>query len=500
MAMTSKARISKWGKWARWGAAFGLRGVVVWLFLSAVPALLAAQTPPAPKPASLVISPHFQVLADFEEPADALAASRAFYEGATDFARRHTDALYLVSHSDLKQAVKTARGFEYRLTNAELATKLGIDSYTRLDTAEAATYLESAFETYTQLHYGLVDPERVAEVALYLALSYIEQDRTTLKLFDRLQTMTLLDPARQIRPGYYPDEVVEIYRSAREALSTLLYQEGPQTREAAQLASFADTDFVAFGYIWPTERGTFEARLYLYSHSEARFLAPESIELADLDARTLRSAGNRLMSRFLPCMLVAPDTGAPARSTVVQSDGESPFSLSFGFAYASYLQYPFQQRARTKPWGNYGLSVGAKLRLTQDFSVILGTHLLNSTRDYGGFLFDDYSTFRGFFGGDLGVAAGAFDFGVQLSMEASNIGGFYACPEINAICAERADRSYAVRIDNDTIFVGVNVRPRIIWNVYRQFSLVASASASYYFSRQSFNLPLTGQLDVSYRF
>lgn len=477
-------------------------GVVFCLFIAVLPRLVAAQTPANPKPASLVLSPHFQVFSARDSAADPVATSRAFYAGASDFAHHHSDTLYLVSHSDLKQAVKTARGYEYRRTNAELATRLGIDSYTKLDVTSASTYLESAFETYRELHYGLVDPERVAEVALYLALSYIEQDRTTLKLFDRLQTMTLLDPARRIRPGFYPDDVVAIYESARESLITLLQNEGPQTRQAAQLASFSDTDFAAFGYAWPTGRGTFEATLYLYSQDEARFLPPESIEIADLDPRTLYAAGNRLMSRFLPC-LITPAPQDNDNSTVVQSDGASPFSLAFGFAYASFMQYPYYDRARTKPWGNYGLSVAGRLRLTRDFSVVLGAHILNSIRDYGGFLFDDFSTLRGFLGGDLGVTVGAFNFGAQFGFEGSTLGSFFACPEVNALCAERADRSHAVRIDNDNLFFGANVRPRIIWNAYRQFSLIASGSVSYYFiplSQQNFNLPITGQLGVSYRF
>ncbi|AWV90614.1 hypothetical protein [Bradymonas sediminis] len=487
---------------ARRGAALCLIWLGALLFIVAGPAGLSAQAPPAPKPASLVISPHFQVFADFEDADAAVRTSRAFYQGAADFARRQHDTLYLVSQSDLQQAVRTARGYDYRLTNAELATRLGIDSYTKLDVASAATYLESAFETYQELNYGLVDPERVAEVALYLALSYIEQDRTTLKLFDRLQTMTLLDPARRIRPGYYPDDVVRIYDSARESLVTLLRDEGPQTREAAALAEFSDTDFAAFGYAWPTERGTFEATLYVYSQSESRFLPPESIEIADLDPATLRAAGNRLMSRFLPCLIAPPQPTAPA-STVVTTNGASPFSLDFGFAYTSFMQYPYQERARTQPWGNYGLSVAGRLQLTHEFSLVLGAQLLNSMRDYAGFVFDDFSIARGFFGGDLGVSVGAFNFGAQLSLEGSSLGSFYACPDINAQCAERADRNFAVRIDNDSLFVGANVRPRIIWNAYRQFSLIASGSASYYFvplSRRNFNIPLSGQLDVSYRF
>jgi hypothetical protein len=472
------------------------------LFLCVVGWAVVASTSPAQAaaPPSVVISPHFQVFPELDSPADPAKLSRAFYQGATDFARRHADRIYLVTRSDLKQAVRTARGFDYRLKNAELATKLGIDNYKKIEVEQAATYLESALGIYQELHYGLVDPERVAEVALYLALSYIEQDNTTLKLFDRLQTMTELDPSRRIRPGYYPDEVVRMYRSARESLIALLREEGPQTSEAEALATFADTDFSVYGYAWPTKRGTYEVTLYLYSRPEGRFLKPETLEVATLDAGAFRAAGNRLMSRFLPRVLTPVER---REATVVQSDGASPFSLEFGFAYASFWQFPYDDRARTRPWGNYGLSVAGRLMLTRDFAVVVGGHILNSLRDYGGFLFDDFSTLRGFFGGDMGVDLGDFNLGIQLGLETTTLGDFDACPDVSALCAERVDRSRTVRIDDYDLLIGINARPRVYWHAYRQFSLVASASASYYFiplSGREFNFPITGQLGVSYRF
>ncbi len=468
-----------------------------WVALGAASAW--AQDSAADQP-SLVLSPHFQVFADIEGMKDGAKASRAFYEGAAQFAANHGDTVYVVSRSDLVTAVKTARGFDYRLKNAQLATELGIDSYKKLDVEKATTHLESALQTYEELHYGLADPKRVAEVALYLALSYIEHDDTTLKLFDRLQTMTLLDPSRQIRPGYYPDEVVRLYRSARKSLIRLLREEGPEKRAAQQLASFADTDFVVYGYAWPTDRGTHTVALFVYSRADERFLKRETLEVSDLRPETLREAGNRLMSRFLPCF---EHPVAPKVDTVVQSDGESPFSLEFGFAYASFMQYPYSDRQRTRPWGNYGLSVVGRLLLTRDFGLIIGAHILNSMRDYGGFLFDDFSTLRGFAGGDMGIALGDFSVGVQLSVEMTTLGDFRACPDVDALCAERAEGAKTVRMTGNGFLMGINARPRLIWHAYRQFSLVGSVSGSYYFiplSGRAFNFPVTGQMGVSYRF
>lgn len=476
---------------------------VLWGVMLAVSLVCAASSARAENLPSVVISPHFQVFTPLEQPDGAVEKSEAFYQGAVDYALSQRDRAYLVSAADLARAVKTARGYEYRQQNADLATKLGIDHYKRIDVDAAVTYLESALETYQALQYDLVDAGQVAEVALYLALSYIEQDNTTLKLFDRLQTMTLLDPGRRIRPGFYSDQVARIYRSARDSLVEILRAEGPPAREAQALAELADSDYAVFGYAWPMEDGGYEVVMHAWARREARFLEPERLQLSRDDADAFRDAGNRLLSRYLPRLMPEPQVSSPRESTLVQSDGLSPFSLEFGFVYASFMRYPYDTRARTKPWGNYGLGVAGRVFMTRDFALLIGAHILNSSRDYSGFLFDDFSTLRGFLAGDMGLGLGDFNLGIQLGLEVTTMGDFDACPEVSALCAERADRTRAVRITNRELLMGINARPRVIWNAYRQFSLIASGSASYYFiplSGRKFNYPLTGQLDVSYRF
>lgn len=452
------------------------------------------------QPPSVVFSPHFQVFADIEGQQSAVEVTRAFSRGATAFAAHHPDKLYLVSQSDLERAVKSSRGFSDKIKIAELATELGIDNYKKLDASRAQRHLREALDNYNRLHYALADPQRVAEVSMYLALSYIEQDARTIELFTMLQRMILLDPSRQIRQGFYPDDVVRAYREARQSLIELLRAEGPEKRDAERLARLADTDYAIYGYAWPTEEATYRVALYVYSQKEQRFLPPETLEVDSLQAATLNEAGNRLMSRFIPCF-ERPRQERP--STMVQSDGDSPFSLEFGFAYASFWQYPQALQEWTKPWGNYGVGINARLHLTRDFGITAGVSVLNSLRDYAGFLINDFSTLRGFVGGDMGIDVGDFNFGMQFNLETTMLGDFKACAHPEAICVTRSGGDNSVYIGNRGVMMGINARPRIFWRVYRSFSVVTSASASYYFvplSGRDFNFPITGQVGVSYRF
>jgi hypothetical protein len=459
-----------------------------------MPATAASDEPSKP---SLVFSPHFQAFADIEGQTSAVGATRAFYRGATSFASNHPDQLYLVTQSDLERAVKTSRGFDDKLEIAELSSEIGIEKYKKLEVESAQKHLQNALETYEKINYELANPKRVAEVALYLALSYIEQGAKTLRLFSMLQKMTLLDSARLIRQGYYPDEVVRMYRDARESLIRLLREEGPEKRDAESLATFADTDFAVYGYAWPTEDERFEVTLFLYSREKKRFLQPESLEVTSLDEDTLYEAGNRLMSRYLPCF---KKPVVEKTTTMVDTQGESPFSLEFGAAYASFMQFP-DELDDTKPWGNLGMAIEARLQVTQDFSVVGGVHFLNAMSDYTGLLASDIITFRSFFGGDLGVDLADFNAGFQISAEASRVGDFHAYED--KACVPRPSRCERVTINSPDLFVGLNIRPRVIWKAYRQFSLIASASGSYYvvpLTGREFNFPLTGQMSVSYRF
>jgi hypothetical protein len=457
----------------------------------------ASDTPANDKPAkpSIVLSPHFQVFADIPGKTAAPKASRAFHRGVSSFASSHPDHVYLVSQSDLERAVKTSRNFDDKLEIAELSSEFGIEKYKTLDVRGAQKHLETALTTYQNINYEFANPRRVAEVALYLALSYIEQDAKTLRLFNILQEMTLLDPSLLIRTGYYPDEVVRVYRDARESLVQVLREEGPEKEDARVLASFADTDFAAYGFAWPSQGESYTVTLFLYSRDKQRFLQPETLEVASLDERTLHEAGNRLMSRYLPCFAKPVET---SRTPMVNTQGESPFSLEFGAAYTSFMQFPAELDA-TKPWGNLGMAINARLMLTPDFSVVGGVHFLNAMSDYTGLVASEITTFRGFFGGDFGVDLGDVNVGVQISSEVSRVGDFEAYAD--KACVPR--NCGRVTIASPAVFVGLNARPRIIWQAYRQFSLIGSASGSYYIvplTEREFNFPLTGQMSVSYRF
>ena len=212
------------------------------------------------------------------------------------------------------------------------------------------------------------------------------------------------------------------------------------------------------------------------------------------------------MSRFLPCCVETPEISAGVRS----SQGTSPFSLSVQFSYASFFQFPRPIHEDFPPdrkslFGNAGLGVDATYLFTREFGVTAGVQILSSIRDYNGRLKDDFSTLRGFAGGDFGVELGDFNLGSSFSLEFARLGRFVAWDNRQCVvreddCTERED---GLIFDRFNFLMGVNARPRVSWNFFKAYHAVASFSLTYYFfplSSREVNYPVTGQLGVMYRF
>lgn len=466
-----------------------------------------AQEAPAETSPSIVVSPHTRVFDERHDSREAIAASRALYEGAVEFAQSHNNLIDHVSENELRTLAAEVDDRQLHLNYAKLAATSGMKNYKNLETSQAVENLKTAQEEFDYLYLDLLDPQRVAQVSLYLALSYLEEERQTLELVRQFQRMMLLDPRQQVKRGLYPEDVVEAYQSAREFLIEDLRTEGPDLQRAERLAEFAQSDYAAFVYGFPDDRQTFEIVLWLYSTEEGRFLKPESITVTQVDEPSLREASNRLLSRYIPCCLEVPeDTGG-----VQSSRGESPFSLQVLFAYASFLRFPspvHPEREGFPPnrkslFGNAGIDVHGTFLLTREFGLTVGIQILNSIKDYNGRLREDFSTVRGFAGGDLGFEVGDFNFGTSFSLDFTRLGDFTAWDDESCVVRTDCSPSAYVTFNDFDFLLGVNARPRIIWNFFQTYHAVASVDVTYYFiplSGRDLNFPLTGQIGIQYRF
>ncbi|MGM0558273.1 MAG: hypothetical protein ACQEVA_17955 [Myxococcota bacterium] len=478
----------------------------VWLTLVGASDAHAQVEDPDERP-SIVISPHTRVFEESLDGREAVEASRALYRGSTSYAASHDDVLEHVSREDLEVLAGEVDDAELHLNYAKLAAKSGMKAYKALETDQAVENLKTAREEFDYLYLDLLEPQRAAQVSLYLALSYLEQERQTLELVRQFQRMILLDPRQQIRAGLYPEAVVEAFESARDFLIEDLKTEGPDRADATRLTEFAEADYAAFVYAFPAQGGRHEVMMWLYSAEEERFLKPESIEIERADPASLEEASNRLMSRYLPCCLQAPEEERGIQS----ASGKSPFSLQVEFAYASFLRFPppvYPEREGFPPdrrsmFGNAGIGIHGTYLLTREFGVTMGFQILNSITDYNGRLREDFTTLRAFGGGDLGVEFGNFNFGASFSLEIARLDDFTAWEDESCVVRTDCGPSAYATFDDFDFMMGVNARPRLIWRFFQTYHAVASVDVTYYFvplSGNDLNFPVTTQLGVLYRF
>ncbi len=458
-------------------------------------------------PLRIVALPPFQVLLEPAELAEVSGEGGGVLgarvrSGVGEYLAGAPEMFALSSDRALQESLERNPLFRGTLSLARQWADMGIEEYKRLRTKEAIGHLEKALQNFVQIHFEVIEPREVSEVLLYLSLAYLEDGGDIVRPLELMKMMIGLDPERVIRPGYYPDFIVQFYRSAREALLAELLETGPPVRYAREMAARLNVDAVVMGYVAPggADAGGAEVFTYLYTVRDDAFIAVEAITLESVDGALAKEAGNRLMSRLVACLFEPRE--APTRA-VEASRGQSPFALQVHFAYATFLKFPSPIE---DSFGNYGVHVGANFALTREFDLTGGLQVLNSLRDYSGILRDDFTTIRGFLGGQLGLDYYDFLFSVQVALELTHIGPIRAFGDKNCIAAPEVlcpGNRGTVVFDGQPVMMGINTKPRFSYAVTRALEAALSAGVSYYFyplTDRVLNFPLTVELGVQYRF
>lgn len=508
-----------------WVVSSKVKGVIAALLALSVLALgqregyaqqgFAQAGPVAPggvRAAKVVLAPHFLFLDGQVTPAmEGQAQPEASSEGQpSDRAHRAVEryiasgggqTLALVPAEQAQEALLGQRLYADRLELAEQFAQQGIQSYKELNQALATRSLEKALEQYEAIRYDLIAPRRVAQVLLYLALSYVEQDAKLPQALRAIRQMILLDPSLVLRRGYDADKIVDLYEDARRTLLDELKLRGPrleQLEQAREFARLVGADYVLYGVVIPKDDGGgYTLSLYAYNSAEGRFELGESGALERLDAATVEDAADRAISRWVSCK-IEPE-GAEAGPP--RSRGRGALSVSLGVSYMSFFKNP---RPLEDLFGNYGLGLGARWLITREFGVVGGAQLLIAQRDRSGRIVDeDFPTFRGFVGGELGFEL--FDdltLAIQLSGDITHVSTFEVWGDANCIPREDCAEGPVV-FDGYGLMLGVNTRPSVSYQLHEALSAQLAANFSYFFytgQGADLNFPLGADLGLQYRF
>ncbi|MFB6264597.1 MAG: hypothetical protein ABEL76_13375 [Bradymonadaceae bacterium] len=480
-------------------------GLCVWLWVGGATAAAdrTEADPPeyirAERPVRVAVAPtSFRLFGALSDRQFDYELADRFRRAAVRHLANHGEDWEVVSPSDIRRRLRSEPLFSDSLKVAEEWARLGIQNYKRLRLDDAIDQLEKAVQQYRELRYARVNPHRVADVLMYLSLSYLSEDRNAARAVTLMQRMIRLAPQRILKKGFYPDEIVNFYRNTRKRYIEGLRTDGVRPGRAREIAETTDARVVLFADVLPADGAGYRATLRIYDATEDRFLSPESVDLPAVDASRVESAATRLISRVEPCL--RPPASDEQVDTVVESRGSSPFSVQLTFAYASFLKYP---EPIERPFGNLGMGLGAHLLLTEEFGLGVGVQVLKSLRDYSGLLVDDFSTIRGFAGADLGWSIWRFNLGLRTGLEGARIGTFQVCTDVGDVPLGCPDQRERLTFDNYKFLLGVNARPRVRFRIVRGFQVVLAGSLSYYFfpfAGRKLRYPLTGEVGIQYRF
>lgn len=395
----------------------------------------------------------------------------------------------LVPFESLQLAVRTRASYQESLKLAESWAEMGITKYRELNAVGAIQSLEQSVNIYRSVGFDLTDPIAFSQVLMYLALSHLEGQQDVVRPLELMQEMIRLNPTLVMLEGFYPQNVVQLYESARLTLERSVRDNGPGLARGARIAEYTQADLVLFADRVEGQNGPVVV-MHLFDTRNSTFTR----DIHPVATENHADATSRLTSRFLSCLLPAEEVAPP----LVESKGLSPWSVHLNFAYAWFLTFP---DPKVELFGHYGAAFGIGYSVTREFAILASMQVLTSMRDYSGFLSDDFTTLRGFGGVELGYSFGLFRAEIGTTVEASTVGDIFVCENVNFIprgCDAEHTTQYSFGF-----LLGANVRPKVALQLLPSLSTHIAASGSFYvypLSQRRLNFPLTLETGLQYRF
>ncbi len=466
----------------------------------------------------LVSMPRFHVLgAGAETVSGGQDATSAYFH-------HHVALFDLVSERAQRSAITSQSGYQDQLDLARGMRDLGLEHYRELKLAEAVEYLNRAKNAYLRVGYDFVDPREVSETLLYLALSLLEQDDSKAAVaLGVVREMILMDPSRELKAGYFPENVVSTYDVALKGLTQELERRGlplEMDSVARRLAEFSSVDRVILGFTVPSSSGRgYVARLFVWSRRSEKVEWSDEHFVEDVQDELLSSVFSRMAARWADCVKqpevrVDVQGGGGVQARQEGEPGEIGFEL--GLSYGTYLVFP-RLRSTLGPappgqiahFGNYGLSFLGQYRVKRELSLYSKVQFWVSQREHSG-LIDarDVTALRSFLGAELVARLGRFKPGVRLGVEVSHLSDFEILGEIGCVPRNRsgecAPEFSSQEYTGHNILLGVNLSPVLSWRLNSSLDITGSTGVSYYLysgtESEEVNVPWSNELGVRYRF
>lgn len=267
--------------------------------------------------------------------------------------------------------------------------RLGLDLYKELRVKEAVPHLEQAHTALVGAFFPLVDPNTMSELALTLALCYMER-KDTHRAHIALKQMFHWAPRRTFKRGFYSRAFEEALVRALVDFTATYPRENPFGTEQSRnrFAQDIDVDALIIAYLEPAGGGGKQVRIMVYDRHTRNTTFRGSF--VSTERTTDLERIDRFVSRWATCLpteVIDPDQ-KPKPSAF------SAFYLETSFAYSVFGSHASDTAPTRDPFHNLGMSITAEWQFLSGLGAWVQTEMLISTQDPRRDLVDNLTTVK----------------------------------------------------------------------------------------------------------
>ena len=331
--------------------------------------------------------------ADFSRTADGLWTERSLQTDATGPLLRYVlkrlavePGMEVVRPVQVRNRIRAIRVHREGAQLGLERMQLGLDLYKAIRVKDAIPHLEQAYTALISAFYDVVHPERMAELALTLALCY-QEDRRHARAHVRLKDVLHWAPRRQFKRGFYSQSAEQALDAAWVDFMATFQRDNP-VRTAARidrLMKELEADVLVYGWLEATATGAvFQLVVHDTTARPQRVSFPMTGSADDLERL------DRFISRWTTCL--------PSLEPVVAGDPsvspQNNFFLDTAFTYSLFTSLLRSDALTSSPFHNLGMAINGEWQFLRGLGTFLQLGMLMSSDDASRDLRDTFPTVR----------------------------------------------------------------------------------------------------------
>lgn len=358
------------------------------LLLTLLPVLAAAEEPRLTRKVAVL------PFADFSRNAEGLWTEHSLSPDATAPLLRYVlkrlavePSMEIVRPVHVRNRIRAIRVHREGAQLGLERMQLGLDLYKAIRVKEAIPHLEQAYTALISSFYDVVHPEKMAELALTLALCHQEEHRHA-PAHVRLKDVLHWAPRRQFKRGFYSQTAEQALNAAWVDFMATFQRDNP-VRTAARLDRLMkelEVDVLVYG--WIEVRTDKKTNFHLVVHDTAS--RPQRLSFALTGSADDLERLDRFISRWTTCLPALDPVALDDPST----NPDKTFFLDTTFRYSLFTSLLRSDALTSSPFHNLGMAITGEWQFLRGLGAFIQLGMLMSSDDASRDLRDTFPTVR----------------------------------------------------------------------------------------------------------